>query len=122
MGNASKAIIMAGAILITVLLISITMSVVTTLRDYSNVSSTQTQNSQVEAFNRFFVYSKPYGDGLIKGSDAYNIYKKAQDIKDRMPEYEIEIIFPEAIEYSGDYRYEYKLSDETGRVDKITIY
>ncbi len=79
MENASKALIIAGGILIAVLVISIAMYMISMLRDFSESSSMQTASSQNEAFNRFFVYSAN-SSGKINGYEAYNIVRKVQDI------------------------------------------
>ncbi len=79
MENVSKALIMAGAVLIAVLLISLIMFQLANIRQIANVSSAQTYHTQAEAFNRFFVYSKPESEDLIHGYDVYNIIQKAID-------------------------------------------
>lgn len=86
MENASKALIMAGAVLITVLLISLSMYVFNIIITYTEQSSIQSYSEKAEAFNRYFIYSSNDIDGnrangiQIKGSEAYNIIAKINDI------------------------------------------
>ncbi len=78
MENASKALIIAGATLIAVLLISLAMWFLNALRDYNSDVANQEKMTEIEAFNRFFIYSRP-NDGLITGSEMINIIGKAVD-------------------------------------------
>lgn len=139
MDNASKALIMAGAILITILLISLTMYTVNQIKDYNEVSSTQTLAKQREAFNRFFIYSEPTFGGTIKGSEVYNLICKAIDINQGWSIETIEIKYlgndfthktqaeikemfvddnPALLE-KDDFQYKYSLSTTSGAVNKI---
>ena len=79
MDNASKALIMAGSVMIAVLVISITMYFLNSLRQYTENQSSLTANSQTEAFNRFFFFSAKNG-ATIYGFQAYNIMGKAIDM------------------------------------------
>ena len=139
MDNASKALIMAGAILITMMLISLTIYTVTQIKEFSVASSTQTLATRRDAFNRFFVYSEPFGGATIKGSEVYNIICKAIDVNQGWSVEQIEIIFlgsdytdrtqeeVKAIFTANDkeklkldnYHYEYEISSTTGVVNKV---
>ena len=79
MENASKAIIMAGGVFVTVLVISLFLYVITSLRDYNDQMSDISTSSQIESFNRYFFYSKTRGY-QIKGFDAINLINKANDL------------------------------------------
>ncbi len=76
MENASKALIIAGGVLIAMLLISLAIYMLTVVRGVANSSEQQFQSSQVESFNRFFVNY----DSEVTGLDVYNILGKIEDI------------------------------------------
>lgn len=86
MENVSKALIIAGAVLIATLLISLSMYVFKTIITYTEQSSVQSYSVKAEAFNRYFIYSSNDIDNnrangvQIKGSEAYNIIAKVNDI------------------------------------------
>ena len=139
MDNASKALIMAGAVFITILLISLMIYTVTQIRDYNEASSTQTLNTQIEAFNRFYVYSKPADETeKIKGSEVCNIICKSIDINQGWSAQKIKITYlnndytnKDASEVKAmflannkalaqeDFYYNYKLSNSTGMVEEV---
>ena len=99
MDNASKALIMAGGILIAVLVISVSIYVITTARGVAKISNEKLEANAVQSFNRFYV---AYGNGSgdeITPIDAINIYRKAVDDKERESAFKpIEVIdVPDAI-------------------------
>lgn len=138
MDNASKALVMAGALFIAVMLISLTIYMVGELRYYAEASSTQALASQREAFNRFFIYNELSNNQPIKGSDVYNIICKAIDINEGWSEQKIEIIYLGS-DYSNksaseinemfmhndkellkqNFHYEYKISQITGLISQV---
>ena len=130
MENASKAIIMAGAILISVALISIFMYVFTAISDYKSDSQAQLQSNEVIAANRFFVESaydiKPSQAGIqIKGYDVYNIIRKAKDINENPDsEFMVEIygLTEENAKnnLNGVYTYSYSF-DSLGYIEAVTF-
>ena len=136
MDNASKALLMSGSVLIGILVISLTMYVLATIRTYSEDSSSSTANAQTEAYNRFFVYSKVEDGKFIKGYDALNVIRKAKDINKNMDDNDytpIDIYFggdlrtseePEVLipsgDYDSDYIYDYGLNSK-GKINKIII-
>lgn len=75
MDNASKALIMAGGILITVLVIGVAMYVLASARGVAHTANEEMQASAAESFNRYY---ESFGEN-IKGIDALNIYNKALD-------------------------------------------
>lgn len=79
MDNASKALIMAGGILITVLVIGVAMYVLASARGVASNSNKEMQASAAESFNRYYESF----DSNIKGIDALNIYHKVQDDNNR---------------------------------------
>ncbi len=76
MDNASKALIMAGGILIGVMLISLGTYMLTIGRGVSDSSERQIKATQIESFNNFFIKY----DSVITGLDVYNILGKIDDI------------------------------------------
>lgn len=154
MENASKALIMAGAMLITVLLISITMYAYNSYKTFAGEASIQTYSTQAEAFNRFFIYSSNDIDNdrtngiQIKGTDAYNIIAKVNDINNnewsmdvirvRYGGFDYEDLTPllNSADYIGSdvdlygdicrannksYTYSYTFNPETGLVDSVEL-
>ena len=80
MDNASKALIMAGGILIAVLVISVSMYVITSARGVAKISNERIEENAVQSFNRFYsAYTSDGSTVTVKGIDAVNIYRKALD-------------------------------------------
>ncbi len=84
--NASKALIMAGATLIAVLVVSLAMYMINVFRDYSESASLRNRSSQDESFNRYFVFSDING-GRVYGYDAYNLIGKVIEINEDLDFY-----------------------------------
>lgn len=82
MENASKALMIAGAILIAVLIISLFMWFLVQFRDYTDALSSAKMSTDAEAYNRFFVYAQP-PDRIVRGYELYNIVGKAIDYNAR---------------------------------------
>lgn len=85
MENASKALIMAGAVLIAVAIISIFIYVFSAIGNFRSQEQAQLQSNQIIAANRFFVESAFDMDSTaygiqIYGYDVYNIIRKIADI------------------------------------------
>lgn len=78
MENVSKAVIMAGSVLIAISLISLAIYAYSYFRNYANTSEQLLSVSQVESFNRYYE-SFTEGTDTIRGIDALNIYNKAQE-------------------------------------------
>ena len=79
MDNASKAIIMAGGILIAVAVIGVALYMFSNARELANASDEILEQSQIESFNRFYyAYAPLMGTTYtITGLDACNIYNRA---------------------------------------------
>lgn len=85
MDNASKALIMAGGILIAVLVISVSMYVITSARGVAKISNERVEANAVQSFNRFYAaYTSDGSEVEIMGIDAVNIYRKALDDSQRI--------------------------------------
>lgn len=95
MENASKALIIAGAMLISVALISLFIFVFSAIGTLSGQEQAQQASNQVIAANRFFTesaYDRDPGRAGIQvyGYDAYNLIRKADDMNDSVKS-EVEI-------------------------------
>ena len=131
MENASKALIMAAAVLISVMLISIFMYVFTAIGDYKSDSQAQLQSNEIIAANRFFVesaYDINSGQSgvQIKGYDVYNIIRKARDINENPDSPFMIDVYGMNEEnaknnLNGTYTYSYTF-DSLGYINTITFY
>ena len=81
MENASKALIIAGGILIAIALISLALYLFANARGLVDISNTALEKSQIESFNRFyFSYAPSFGSTYsLSGLDAYNVIRKIQN-------------------------------------------
>lgn len=124
MENASKALIIVGGVLITVLIISLAMYVLTSARGVASASEERLSASQKMAFNRFFEY---YPD-QIKGIDVYNIIGKIEDIQyDSSSIGKVDYIGPtkdmvdDTDEFLVMYNYSYSDTNNDGLIDEVRI-
>lgn len=78
MENASKAIILAGSVMIAVAVISLALYTYSYFKNYAEVSEEKFSLSQIESFNKFY---QAYEDetGKVRGIDVVNIYNRAID-------------------------------------------
>lgn len=131
MDNASKAIIMAGGILIAVAVISVALYMFANASELAKASDEILERSQIESFNRFYYAYAPLMDQsyTITGLDAYNVYNRAtnNNIGKESGDYQfIQIIdgtgksFTEAENFLADYTIVIN-ADPTGLVNRITI-
>lgn len=126
MDSASKAIIIAGGILIGVLVISISMAMLTSFREIYTDSMDAFDMQEITRFNSFFVQ---YGNGsTIKGYDVYNIIGKINEVKNN-PDEPYFVYFSDNItkndfyyteNFLNEYIYTYEF-DTDGVVSKIVI-
>lgn len=133
MENASKALIIAGATLIALMLISLFMYVFNAIGDYFEQQQAQQYSNQITAANRFFVESaydvNPGVSGIqIYGYDVYNIIRKAEDVNDN-PDSPIMIEiggsvrvqnFADSSNLTKQYTYRYEM-DTDGYVTRISF-
>lgn len=129
MENASKALIMAGVILISVMLISLFIYVFTAIGEYKSQTQAQQQSNQIVAANRFFVESAYDINSLrpgvqIKGYDVYNLIGKANDINENpdSPNYieNYSGLSVATVDLNKEYTYTYGLDSE-GYVNSINF-
>lgn len=85
MENASKALIMAGGVLIAMAIIGLAMFAYMSASDFAQANEDALSISQIESFNRFYTaYITTYsGTNRIKCVDALNILNRAveDDVK-----------------------------------------
>ena len=120
MENASKALMMAGAVLIAVGVITLSLYVYSVFSNYANTMEIIYSTSQVESFNRFYE-SFPEGVGLIRGVDAVNLYWKAIDDEIGVSMGGIDYANLDVTEYLSSYSYSITARDGSGRVSRISL-
>lgn len=81
MENASKALLMAGGILIALLIISMLLLMITNIGDYQRTKDSSAKATQVAKFNRDF--EKYTDDNGIKGTDIVSLINKIADYNSR---------------------------------------
>lgn len=75
MDNASKALIMAGGVLIAIMIIGVSMYILTSARDFASSANTQATLYAVQTFNKFYLSFS----NKITGLDVLNINNKVKD-------------------------------------------
>lgn len=123
MDNASKALIMVGGVLITVLVISLAMYLITGARGVADASEKRFIVTQIEGFNRFFVNYPPE----ITGLDVYNIIGKIEDISatTSLPDVnysganKADVTLTE--DFTDTYKYTYSDTDGNGYIDFVNF-
>ena len=134
MDNASKALIIAGGVLIGIMVISVALYILATARGMARDSNEEMERTAAESFNRFY---QSY-DSQITGIDALNIYNKVQDDHwryetKRTLDHDIFINQSDAFveQFNGvdgminmkkTFQYQYADNDNDGYIDNITIY
>lgn len=86
MENASKALLMAGGLLIGLLVISILILTFSKIGDYSNSIDEQKAQSEVAAYNKQF---EPYNRDDVTLTELKSLWNKIQSINKKYPEYNI---------------------------------
>ncbi len=76
MDNASKAILMAGGVLIAIAIISVAIFFYTQMTGYASQNEEMLSSTQIQSFNRFYT---AYVGRDIRVVDAINILNKALD-------------------------------------------
>ena len=88
MDNASKALIIAGSMLISIAIISLFMFFYNNISDFYSTKNSKDELENISSFNRFFEESSydvdRCGSGVVhvNGWDVYNILKKVESIND----------------------------------------
>ncbi len=125
MDNASKAIVMAGGVMIALAIISVSLYFYSNAKGYAAQSEELIYTSQIQSFNRFYTaYSSE-----VRGIDAVNILNRALEdgveavessdiIEDRSGDY---FSIPDSKNYTGT-KLKYDIVyDEVGLVSEVKI-
>ena len=108
MENASKALVMAGGILITLLIIGLLVYTFGTMSGYFNAEQDEEVAQQLKVFNDQY---ESYNRKLLRGTDVISVINKAIDNNDKYGEHgydepnyiiEIQFIMMEELSYSKE--------------------
>lgn len=83
MENASKALLMAGGILIALIIISMLLLMITNIGDYQRTKDSGAKATQIAKFNRDF---ERYTEDEIRGTDIVSLINKIADYNSRQTE------------------------------------
>lgn len=95
MDNASKALILAGGILIAVMIIGVALLILNNARQFAKTADTQARINAVQSFNRYY-QSALNSNGKILGINVLNIKNKSLDDKN-VYGYNIEVSVPQSV-------------------------
>lgn len=130
MENASKALIIAGGILIAIALISLALYLFASARGLVDASNTVLEQSQIESFNRFYLsYAPAFGTYYeISGLDANNVIRKVENDNNSEVVYSeiyLNTTLKDEVKTPENFftNYKIKVEDLNGdtAIDKITI-
>ena len=76
MDNASKALVMAGGVMIAIAIISVAVYFYSSASGYANASAQMLSASQIQSFNRFYTAYNSL-EGKIRVIDALNLLNRA---------------------------------------------
>ena len=97
MENASKALIIAGAILISILLISIGIILINSGRDITSTGTSGIQSQKIQAFNsKFTAY-----EGTKKGSEIRGLVGEVNASNATDSEHQVQVYAPSGITSAG---------------------
>lgn len=121
MENASKAVIMAGGVLIAVAVISLALYAYSSFRSYAESSEQLFTATQIQNFNRFY-QAYPEGNNTIRVIDAINIYNRALDdgLENINSNFNILAIADDSTTFLGSCSY-FLGYDTQGKVSRITL-
>lgn len=86
MENASRALVMAGGILIALIILGALLLMFNNLSSYQNSNDASTKSSQIAEFNNQF---EPYNKNNLTLMELKSVYNKIQSNNTRNPEYTI---------------------------------
>ncbi len=99
MENASKALIIAGAILISILLISIGIILINSGRDITSTGTSGVQSQKIQAFNsKFTAY-----EGTKKGSELAGLAGEVNASNATDSEHQVKLTLPTSLTATKNY-------------------
>lgn len=130
MDNASKALLMAGGVMIAMAIIGIAIAAFSSATDFARENENAMSTSQIESFNRFYTaYLTSYsGSNEVRLIDAINILNRA--IEDELEvDVNSALISDEGGFYSGDpvnyvskkVKYALEYNEGIGVIEKVKI-
>lgn len=87
MENASKALLMAGGVLIALLILGSLVLLFSNLQDYQNKSDASTKQAQIAEFNSQF---EPYNKKNLTLMELKSVYNKIESNNKKYSEYQID--------------------------------
>lgn len=133
MENASKALIIAGGILLTMLILALVMYVVSSMGDMADSQDRKTLVNQIEEFNKSY---EAYNKNRMYGTDVITVSNKAKDNNKRYADdsnYHVEVVALDEnnnvilIENNHDFKISVfkcigvEYNQETGIIKKMTF-
>ena len=113
MENASKALLMAGGVLIALLILGSLVMLFTNLQDYQNSQDVSAKQSQIAKFNNQF---EPYNKSDLTLMELKSLYNKILSNNTKYPEYEITqnivVVYPNIIA-------DFNTIDESDKITKV---
>ncbi|MBP3800704.1 MAG: hypothetical protein J6I85_01535 [Clostridia bacterium] len=100
MENASKALVMAGGVLISIIIISMLMLVINNLTNYQEANTTMDKSNKIAQFNNEYL---PYDKDDIRGNELVTLANKVLDYNIRRTQYgSTKTYNTDEYEYGGD--------------------
>ena len=90
MENATRALTMAGGILIALMILGALFLMFNNLSSYQNQNDTSTKSTQIAEFNNQF---EPYNKDKLTLMELHSVYNKVNSNNTKNPEYKIEMIY-----------------------------
>lgn len=133
MENASKALIIAGGILLAMMILALMVYLGTSITDMAESEDKRTLAEQTEEFNKSYL---SYNKSRVYGTDVITVYNKAKDNNEKYKNnsnYRVEIIVLDesdriiSVENTQDFKMSIFTSEEpgynndTGRINKMTF-
>lgn len=90
MENATRALTMAGGILIALMILGALFLMFNNLSSYQNQNDTSTKSTQIAEFNNQF---EPYNKDNLTLMELHSVYNKVYSNNTKNPEYKIDMIY-----------------------------
>lgn len=120
MDNASKALIMAGAILISVAIVGIGIYIFSAANSMTNDAVNSMESTQVSMFNNQF-YRYGNGGDTILGSRAKELYNHAVSVKIDVYSGNSKLTSNSSLDDRKKYKITYETDGGSGYITKVTL-